>query len=208
MKFLLFLTLNVHKNSSMKSIKTKIFDELKEGKVISPNHPEINQLRASSYKTISLIQKLNFSSDPEEHLMLLREITGKYIDRSVAIFPPIYINNGTNLEIGKNVFINFDCTFLALGGIVIEDDVLIGPKVSILSEGHPLNPEQRHSLIPQKIIIKRNVWIGANSTLLSGITIGENAVIAAGSVVTKDVPANTLVAGIPAKRIKSIEDEI
>ncbi len=126
------------------------------------------------------------------------------MDESVAIFPPLYINNGTNLYIGKNVFINFDCTFLALGGIIIEDNVLIGPKVSMLSEGHPLDPEQRDSLVPGKVHIKKNAWIGANATILPGVTIGENSVVAAGAVVSKDVPDNTVVAGVPAKVIKSI----
>ncbi len=122
----------------------------------------------------------------------------------MAIFTPIYINYGKNLKIGKNVFINFDCTFLDLGGITIEDDVLIGPKVSLVTENHPLNPEHRKGLICKPILIKRNVWIGANATILAGVTIGENAVVAGGAVVSKDVPDNTVVGGVPAKIIKQI----
>lgn len=91
-----------------------------------------------------------------------------------------------------------------LGGITIEDGVLIGPKVSLLSEGHPIEPEERHSLTVGHIHIKKNAWIGANATILQGVTIGENAIVAAGAVVSKDVPDNTIVGGIPAKIIKSI----
>lgn len=181
-----------------------IFSELKNGITVTPQHPQINELRNASYATIRLVQQLNASANPGETRKILSEITGTAIDETVAIFPPVYINYGKHLSIGKNVFVNFNCTFLTLGGIVIEDNVLIGPAVKILSEGHPLSPAERQSLIPGKIHIKQNAWIGAGATILPGISIGENAVVAAGAVVTKDVPANTVVAGIPAKIIKSI----
>ncbi|MES3016798.1 MAG: sugar O-acetyltransferase [Bacteroidota bacterium] len=181
-----------------------IFNDLKKGISVGPTHPQIKYLRDASYATICLLQKLNASGTPEEITSVLSEITGTSVDSTVAVFPPLYINYGKHLSIGKNVFINFNCTFLTLGGIIIEDDVLIGPDVKILSEGHPLAPGERQSLVPGKVHIKQNAWIGAGATILAGITIGENAVVAAGSVVTKDVAANTVVAGIPAKIIKSI----
>ncbi|WEK70827.1 MAG: sugar O-acetyltransferase [Candidatus Chryseobacterium colombiense] len=146
---------------------------------------------------------MNNSSDPGEISELLEKIVDKKLE-NVAVFTPIYINHGKNISIGKDVFINFDCTFLTLGGITIEDDVLIGPKVSLITENHPLEPEQRKGLIGKSIHIKRNAWIGANVTILPGVTIGENAVIAAGAVVSKNVPDNTIVGGIPAKIIKVI----
>jgi len=93
---------------------------------------------------------------------------------------------------------------LDFGGITIEDNVLIAPKVSLLTEGHPIEPENRHALIPKPIHIKKNAWIGAGATILQGVTIGENAVVASGAVVSKDVPDNTVVGGIPAKIIKTI----
>jgi acetyltransferase-like isoleucine patch superfamily enzyme len=93
---------------------------------------------------------------------------------------------------------------LDLGGITIEDNVLIAPKVGLLSEGHAVSPESRHSLVPGHIHIKRNAWIGAGATILPGVIIGENSVVAAGAVVSKDVPAHTVVGGIPAKTIKTI----
>ena len=147
---------------------------------------------------------MNNSSDPAEIRELLSQITGSAIDESVAVFTPLYINYGKHTKIGKNVFINFDCVFLDLGGITIEDNVLIAPKVSLLSEGHPVSPNKRQSLVSGHIHIRKNAWIGAVATILPGVTVGENAVVAAGAVVSKDVPANTIVGGIPAKIIKSI----
>ena len=147
---------------------------------------------------------MNNATEPSEVRSLLSQITNTEIDESTTVFTPLYINYGKHTKIGKNVFINFDCTFLDLGGITIEDGVLIAPKVSLLSEGHPIEPENRHSLKVGHIHIKKNAWIGANATILQGVTIGENAVVAAGAVVSKDVPDNTIVGGIPAKIIKTI----
>lgn len=94
--------------------------------------------------------------------------------------------------------------FLTWGGITLEDEVLIGPKVNLITENHPLTPANRRSLVAKPILIKRKAWVGAGATILPGVTIGENAVIAAGAVVSKDVAANTVVGGVPAKVIKTI----
>ena len=181
-----------------------IFERLRNGETISNSDPQAYRMRDASYATKKLLVQMNRSSDPSEIRSLLGQITGTEIDESTAVFTPLYINYGKHTKIGKNVFINFDCTFLDLGGIIIEDNVLIAPKVSLLSEGHPLPPEKRQSLVPGVIHIKKNAWIGANATILPGVTIGENAVVAAGAVVNKDVPPNTIVGGMPAKVIKSI----
>jgi acetyltransferase-like isoleucine patch superfamily enzyme len=164
-------------------------------------------MREASYATKKLLVQMNNSADPAEIRDLLSQITGSVIDESVAVFTPLYINYGKHTKIGKNVFINFNCTLLDLGGITIEDDVLIAPNVSILSEGHPVSPKSRHSLIPKSIHIKKNAWIGAGATILQGVTIGENAIVAAGAVVLEDVPDNTIVGGIPTKIIKTFESE-
>ncbi len=186
------------------STTENVFDTLKKGLPVAGNHPQARELRMQSYETIRLVQELNRSSDPDEITEILSQVTGSPIDETVTVFPPIHINYGRHLSIGKNVFINFDCTFLTLGGVTIEDNVLIGPGVKMLSEGHPLNPEDRQTLVPGKIHIKQNAWIGAGSIILPGVTIGENAVVAAGAVVNRDVPANTVAAGVPAKTIKTI----
>ncbi|SFH06220.1 sugar O-acetyltransferase [Pedobacter insulae] len=181
-----------------------IFERLRRGETILPTDPEAYKMREASYKTKELLVQMNNATDPADIRKLLSQITGAEIDESLAIFTPLYINYGKHTKIGKNVFINFDCTFLDLGGITIEDGVLIAPKVSLLSEGHPLDPENRQALMVGHIHIKKNAWIGANATILPGVTIGENAIVAAGAVVSKDIPDNTIVGGIPAKIIKSI----
>jgi acetyltransferase-like isoleucine patch superfamily enzyme len=183
---------------------TDIFERLRRGEIILPNDPEAYRMREESFITKKLVVQMNSTPNPDEIRNLLGQITGSEIDESVAIFTPLNINYGKHTKIGKNVFINFDCVFLDLGGITIEDNVQIAPKVSLLSEGHPTSPADRHSLIPKPIHIKKNAWIGAGATILQGVTIGENAVVAAGSVVSKDVPDNTIVGGIPAKFIKAI----
>ena len=181
-----------------------IFERLLIGETILPNDSQIGRLRAEAFAVKALLNQMNNAVNPEEITQILSRILDKEL-QEVTVFTPLYINCGKHITIGKNVFINFDCTFLGLGGITIEDDVLIGPKVSLITENHPLNPEERKGLIGKPIVIKKNAWIGANATILPGVTIGENAIVAAGAVVSKDVPDNTIVGGIPAKFIKNVQ---
>lgn len=181
-----------------------LFKRMLAGGVIDQNDPELPQLWKKVAQTIALSSKLNTATNLTEIRDRISEIIGAKLDHSTTIFVPFYTNFGKHTSIGKNVFINHDCSFLDLGGITIEDDVLIGPKVSLITENHPIDPSQRKSLDLQSIRIKRNAWIGAASTILPGVTVGENAIVAAGSVVTKDVPDNVVVAGVPAKMIKKI----
>lgn len=192
--------------SDTKAPQKDIFERLLNGEIILPGDPQIGRLREEAFAVKELLNQMNHSSNPEEITQILSQILGKEV-QEVAIFTPLYINSGRHIHIGKNVFINFDCTFLALGGITIEDDVLIGPKVSLITENHPLNPKDRKGLIARPILIKKNAWIGANTTILPGVTIGENAVVAAGAVVSKDVPDHAVVGGIPAKIIKEINSK-
>lgn len=187
-----------------KAMQKNIFERLRNGEIISPNDPNAHQMMEASFATKKLLNKMNNATEPDEIRNYLSQITGSDIDETVNVFTPLHINYGKHTKIGKNVFINFDCVFLDLGGIEIEDNVFIAPKVSLLSEGHPISSQDRHSLIPKPIHIKRNAWIGANATILPGVTIGENAVVASGAVVSKDVADNTVVAGVPAKFIKDI----
>ena len=195
---------NQNQKNSFHPAGRDIFERLKNGETIHPNDPQAYRMLEASYSTKKLLVQMNNATDPKEIRDLLSQITANEIDESVAAFTPLYINYGKHTKIGKNVFINFDCTFLDLGGITIDDGVLIAPKVSLLSEGHPLSSQERHSLVPRPIHIKKNAWISANATILHGVTIGENSVVAAGSVVSKDVPDNVVVGGTPAKIIKKI----
>ena len=146
--------------------KTDIFERLRNGEYIASNDPQAYKMREASYATKKFLIKMNNSSDPAEIRNLLSQITNSTIDESVDVFTPLYINYGKHTKIGKNVFINFNCTFLDLGGITIEDNVFIAPNVSLLSEGHPVSPENRHSLQVGHIHIKRNVCFRAKPDVL------------------------------------------
>ena len=181
-----------------------IFDRMRSGDPIRLDDPHYSKVQNVVNRTIKLNAKLNTSEDVEQIRKYLSQIIGSDIDASTIVFVPFYTNFGQFITIGKNVFINHACSFLDMGGITIEDNVLIGPKANLITENHSINPNDRKSLICKPIIISRNAWIGAAATILPGITIGENSVVAAGAVVNADVPPNTIVGGVPAKFIKSI----
>lgn len=181
-----------------------IFERLQSGEMVSPEDPGYSKIFEVVSRTMKLSVELNTATDNETVRRILGEIFGRQVDPSTTVFLPFYINLGIFTSIGKNVFINSCCNFLDIGGITIDDDVLIGPKVNLLTEGHSLDPAKRKVLMVKPVVIKRNAWIGAAATILPGVTVGENSVIAAGAVVNKDVPANTIVGGIPARIIKSI----
>jgi acetyltransferase-like isoleucine patch superfamily enzyme len=182
-----------------------IFDRMSSGELFRLDDPEYPMVLEIVNRTLRLSAQLNASGDVDQVRQLLSEIIGSPIDDSTTIFAPFYTNFGRFITIGKNVFINHACSFLDMGGITIEDNVLIGPKVNLITENHPLDPSNRTSLIATAIVVKRNAWIGAAATILPGVTIGENAVVAAGALVSKDVAPNTVVAGVPAKMVKVIE---
>ena len=140
----------------------------------------------------------------EEARKLLGRLWEAEVDETFGIFPPFYTDYGKNTHIGKNVFINAGCKFQDHGGIFIDDGALIGHNVVLATIDHDKDPEKRSSMIMKPIHIGKKVWIGANAVILSGVTVGDGAIVAAGAVVNKDVPANTVVGGVPAKIIKEI----
>lgn len=152
------------------------------------------------------LNRLTFN-DADEVRALFSDLIGKEVDESFLLIPPFYTAGGVDISVGRNVFVNQNCTFYDLGGLDIADDVMIGPNVSLITTGHPIEPSQRRDFVVAKpIVIERNVWIGAGATIIGGVTVGENSVVGAGSVVTKDVPPNTLVGGNPARVIRSIAE--
>lgn len=181
-----------------------IFERLKNGELVSLQDPAFTQVNTVVNRTLSLIPALNSATSTAEIRERLSDIIGSDIDESTTIFAPFYTNFGRFITFGKHVFVNHACSFLDMGGITLEDHVMIGPKVNLVTENHPLDPATRRGMLCQPILIRRNAWIGAGATILPGVTIGENAVVAAGAVVNRDVPDNTVVAGVPAKVIKSI----
>jgi acetyltransferase-like isoleucine patch superfamily enzyme len=133
-----------------------IFERLQSGESVPFDDPQYSEIFGIVSRTMKLLAELNASADSSEVRKILGEITDQTIDASTTLFLPFQINLGKFTRIGKNVFINHDCTFLDMGGITIEDDVLIGPKVCIATEGHPLNPQERKQLQVKPVVIKRN----------------------------------------------------
>ena len=158
-----------------------------------------------SQAALKITMELNNKYHTEEEIVdLFSELTGRNVDKSFRLFPPFYTDCGKNIKIGKNVFINACCKFQDQGGIEIGDGVLIGHNVTLATLNHDENPKDRQNIYPKPIKIGNNVWIGSNATVLQGVTIGDGAIVGANAVVTKDVPSNTVVAGIPAKIMRKV----
>jgi acetyltransferase-like isoleucine patch superfamily enzyme len=181
-----------------------IFERIRTTRELRQDDPAYSTLWEAVNTTLRLVAEMNAKGDVDEVRRRLGQITGTAIDPSTTVFAPFYTNFGRFTSIGKRVFINHACSFLDLGGISIEDDVLIGPRVNITTENHPTDPTDRKTVILRPVALRRNAWIGAGATILPGVTIGENSIVAAGAVVSRDVPDNTIVGGIPAKILKAI----
>lgn len=181
---------------------------LNSGKTVeNGSEPHLFMHRASQ-EALRLTAEINGSyHTPEEPRVLFARLTGQPVDESFSLFPPFYTDCGKNIHIGKHVFINMGCKFQDQGGIFIGDGVLIGHNVVLATLNHAMQPERRSDMLPAPIHIGKRVWIGSNATVLPGVTIGDGAVVAAGAVVTRDVPANTVVGGVPAKVIRHIHEE-
>ena len=182
-----------------------IFQRELAGEVISLKDPEYPRIAALITEAQLVIAEMNTGyRDAAEVRALFGRLTGVEVDESFWLLPPFYTDFGKNIRVGKNVFVNHACEFMDRGGITIGDDVLIGPKVNLVTINHPLDPATRRSTHCAPIIIENGVWLGAAVTVMPGVTIGENAVVAANAVVTSDVPNNAVVGGIPARFIRHI----
>lgn len=185
-----------------------IFERMMDGELIRLDDPEYPQVHEAITRAFRITGELNSSyHDTDQTRQVISELTGDTLDDTTTVMPPFYTDFGLFTRFGKNVFVNFGCSFMDRGGITLEDDVLIGPNVRLITENHAQEPELRRHVYSLPIVIKRNAWLGSGATVLPGVTIGENAIVAAGAVVTKDVPDNTVVGGIPAKVIKRIKEE-
>ena len=168
---------------------------------------ESRELYERIQRAIGLTERLNrIPYDQREAIRdTWMELTGAAVDEAFHLIPPLYSDHGLNIRVGRNVFINQACMLNDIGGIEIGDDVMIGPRVSLLTAGHPLDPSRRRrQIVAAPIAIERNVWLGAGATVLQGVTVGSDAVVAAGAIVTRDVPPRTLVAGVPAQVLREI----
>ena len=159
-----------------------------------------------SQRALKITMELNSKyHTPDEIKEIFSKLTDSKIGENFGLFPPFYTDCGVNIKIGKNVFINACCRFQDQGGIEIKDGALIGHNVTIATLNHDFNPQKRANLKPNSVKIGKNVWVGSDSTILPGVEIGDGAIIGAGSVVTKNIPPNTIAVGNPAKVIKEIK---
>ncbi len=154
------------------------------------------------------LQKLNFAdrSDFDGIRKMVKDLLGK--SENAFINPPFYCDYGKNIEVGKHLFVNYNCTILDVAKVIIGDNCLMAPNVSIYTAGHPIHPFSRNSLYEygKEITIGDNVWLGGNTVICPGVHIGDNVVIGAGSVVTKDIPDWSFAAGNPCRVIRKITD--
>jgi acetyltransferase-like isoleucine patch superfamily enzyme len=160
--------------------------------------PEFKAMSERVLQVTQLTSRLNVLPFEDEagKAELFEQILGRPLPERVTIYPPFFTDHGLNLELAERVFINQNCTFLDYAGIRLAERVMIGPKVTFITGGHPVDPvERREWLTGAPIDVAENVWIGAGATILPGVTIGRDAVIAAGAVVADDVPPASLVAG-------------
>lgn len=184
---------------------TSLLERIQNQGEILPRDPLFKEIHQIKSEKEPIIRRLNIGMMSKEEIQKhVSSITGQNLDQSVEISLPFQTDFGAHIRFGKDIFINKEAFFVDLGGIEIEDHVLIGPRVTLLTVNHILEPTKRRGLVTQPIKIRKNAWLGAGVTVLPGVTIGENAVVAANSTVTKDVPADTIVAGTPAKVIRSL----
>lgn len=186
-----------------------IFERMKNGELIKLDDPEYPKVYKAILRASKITAELNSSyHDREEIRQIMSKLIMSEIDETTWIMTPFYTDFGQFIELGKNVFINHGCTFMDRGGINIEDNVLIGPKVNIITENHAEELELRQNVYSKPITIKKRAWIGVAATILPGVTVGENSVVGAGAVVTSDVPPNSKVAGVPAKLMRNKKETI
>ena len=175
-------------------------------KRILPESPLNKELHEVKLKNERLLVEINTKyRTNDDMLAMLEKVTGQSIDRTTTVSQPFYSDFGGHITFGKHVFINKNVTFVDLGGITLEDHVLIGPGARLITVNHLTEVQHRRGLEVAPVLVKRNAWIGANVTVLPGVTIGEHSIVAADATVTKDVPAKVIVAGTPARIIRSIE---
>jgi len=194
-----------YKNSRLKPTPQSdrdIFTRDLDGELVDMNDSEFEKIFAVIQNTLKLTAKLNSGHYEQAKVReIMSEIMGREFDESNWLLPPFYV------DFGKNFFMNQACTFMDRGGIEIGDDVFIGPKCNLTTINHDFNPYNRSATFCKGIKIGNRVWLGIGVTICPGVSIGDNSIIAAGSVVTKDVPANVIVGGNPARVLKEIKVE-
>jgi acetyltransferase-like isoleucine patch superfamily enzyme len=182
----------------------QFLDHVRRGTVIEGGSEEHAFLHGAAQEALRITAELNTGyRTPQEVRALLSRLTGRAVHDSVTVFPPFHCEFGKNLVLGEDVFVNMGCRFQDAGGITVGDGTLIGHGSTVVTLNHAVDPARRADMVPAPVVIGRKVWLGAAVTVLPGVTIGDGAIVGAGAVVTQDVPADTIVAGVPARPIRA-----
>lgn len=180
-------------------------DRMNRGEPIEGGGEIHRFMREINEETMRLTFELNGHYHTQEEIRALFEkIIGKPVDKTFRLFPPFYTNCGKNIVVGKRVFINTGCHFVDQGGITIGDGSMLGNNVVLTTLNHDYDPQKRGTTYPAPIVIGKNVWIASSVTVVPGVRIGDGSIIGAGSVVTRDIPANSIAAGVPARVLRAI----
>lgn len=180
--------------------------QMNAGQPVLPGTEAAEKMNELADEAIRLCMELNTRcTSMEDRVEIMERITGRPVPDTFRLFPPFTTDCGKNIRFGERVFVNSGCRFQDQGGITIGDDALIGHNVVIATLNHSLHPAQRAATEPAPVQVGERVWIGANATILPGVTIGDGAIVAAGAVITKDVAPGTIVGGVPARVIRELE---
>jgi acetyltransferase-like isoleucine patch superfamily enzyme len=183
----------------------RLLDKIAAGERVAAGEPEFDTMDRYAREAQRITAEINTGYHDEEEIKALMErLIGKDIPGRFRLFPPVYSDFGKNISIGEDVFINSGCCFQDQGGVSIGKGCQIGHQVVFATIDHGLMPEKRHDIFMDRIVLEENVWVGSHATILKGVRIGHDSVVAAGAVVTKDVPPRSVVAGVPAKVVKTL----
>ena len=181
----------------------QFLSHVRSGQVIECGSEQHRFMHAAAQEALRTVAEINTGyRTPEEVRALMSRLTGRPLHESVAVFPPFHSEFGKNLVLGRDVFINAGCRFQDTGGITLGDGTLVGHGTTLTTLDHALDPDRRADMVPAPVVIGRKVWLGAGVTVVPGVTIGDGAVVGAGAVVTRDVPADAVVAGVPARLLR------
>ncbi|MEV5094267.1 sugar O-acetyltransferase [Streptomyces rochei] len=180
------------------------FERMRAGDLYIADDPEIARMQQRAVRLAARYQAA-YAQDPDAARPVLEELLGS-LGAEAHVRPPLYVDYGSNITIGARTFVNYNLTALDVAAVTIGEDCQIGPNVQLLTPTHPVEPGPRRDKLEaaRPITVGDNVWLGGGAIVLPGVTIGDNSVIGAGAVVTRDVPANVVAVGNPARPVRKV----